>query len=80
MVFAIINPLFHTFVSNSYPSGPSSTMIWLDDVEYNFDDLLLLSCRHGGIGDHNCAHSDDVAVECSGVIITSMFHCTVAYP
>ena len=39
--------------------------IWLDEVNCNNQNLLhILSCSNAGIGEHDCDHYSDVAVEC----------------
>ena len=49
-----------------YRYGSGSGQIWLDDVGCSGFESCLLSCSNNGIGVHNCGHSDDVAITCSG--------------
>ena len=39
--------------------------IWLDNVECNGAERLLLDCPHQGLGLHNCRHYEDAGVICS---------------
>ena len=40
--------------------------IWLDFVCCTIDDHYLSKCSHRGWGTHNCAHSEDAGVACTG--------------
>ena len=44
--------------------GEGTGDILLDDVNCNGDEASLLDCPHGGWGDHNCQHSEDVSLVC----------------
>ena len=44
--------------------GEGTGPIHLDDVACQRSDASLLDCDHGGVGIHNCAHSEDVGVIC----------------
>ena len=46
--------------------GQGTGPIWLDDLVCSGSELTLLQCSHRGLGSHNCGHSEDVSVRCSG--------------
>ena len=45
--------------------GQGRGPIWLDNVECNGAEGLLLDCPHQGLGLHNCGHYEDAGVICS---------------
>ena len=52
---------------NAYQSaryGQGTGQILLDDVSCLGNESSIFSCGHGGIGNHNCRHSEDASVRC----------------
>ena len=43
--------------------------IVLDDLRCTGSESRLIDCPHGGLGNHNCDHSQDAGVRCSSGII-----------
>ena len=49
-------------VRNRYGAGTGS--IWLDEVTCLGVETSLDDCKHNGLGNHNCYHSEDVSIAC----------------
>ena len=45
-------------------------LIVLDDLNCTGSEPRLIDCPHRGLGSHNCSHSDDAGVRCSGIMNT----------
>ncbi|XP_049417433.1 deleted in malignant brain tumors 1 protein-like [Epinephelus fuscoguttatus] len=52
--------------SQSAHFGEGTDQIWLDDVGCSGSERSLTECQHNGFGTHNCGHSEDAGVVCSG--------------
>ena len=58
------------FALNVYGSaryGQGTGPILLDDIDCLGNETSLFSCRHSGVGNHNCNHTKDASVLCKGV-------------
>ena len=47
--------------------GQGSGNIVLDDLGCTGSETSLFDCPHGGVNNHNCGHSEDAGVTCSGI-------------
>ena len=49
--------------------GHGTGSILLDDINCQGYEYSIAECRHSGWNVHNCDHSEDVAIKCSGKIL-----------
>uniref|UniRef100_A0A8C1KSK1 SRCR domain-containing protein n=1 Tax=Cyprinus carpio TaxID=7962 RepID=A0A8C1KSK1_CYPCA len=49
--------------------GPGSGKIWMDNVRCSGSESSIFDCSKTKMGDHNCRHSEDVGVVCSGRLV-----------
>jgi len=63
--------------------GAGTGAILLDDVNCRGDETSLADCQHGGWGQHNCGHSEDVSIMCvDSLAITGnelMMHSSIVF-
>uniref|UniRef100_A0A8C1RL22 SRCR domain-containing protein n=1 Tax=Cyprinus carpio TaxID=7962 RepID=A0A8C1RL22_CYPCA len=56
--------------------GPGSGKIWMDDVGCSGSESSIFDCSKREMGDHNCKHSEDVGVICSGIRLVGGSRCS----
>ena len=59
--------LGNTGTFRRYGTGPANYPIYLEDVRCNGYEVNILACPHQQLSVHDCGHSEDVGVTCSGL-------------
>ena len=54
-----------------FGEGRSDQPIWLDSTDCIGNEVTIAECHHNGWGEHNCDHSEDAGVICSGNLYMS---------
>ena len=54
--------------------GEGSGSIWLDEVSCSGIESNLLSCRRDQLGMHDCDHSEDAGVRCTGTCTLAAYY------
>ena len=54
--------------------GRGSGPIWYDGVHCSGHEASLTQCGHRGLGVHNCGHSEDAGVICTGKYLPVVCH------
>ena len=65
----VLGNAIRAYSDSHFGSGISLMPIWLDDVRCTLYDRYLSLCSHNGWGNHNCDHSEDAGVACSGTYV-----------
>ena len=51
----------------SFRSGPTGGVIWLENVQCNGNEVSIMDCKYDGWGNTSCSHhDDDVGIICIG--------------
>ncbi len=56
--------------------GKGSGIVWMDDLYCLGNESSLLDCSYSGLKLHNCRHSEDAGVTCTGTsLVWCLRHC-----
>ena len=54
------------------PFGQGTGPILLDNLFCTGTQLYLFNCTHNGVGNHNCAHSEDAGLRCVNTTVRKL--------
>ena len=64
MTLTLIHTGSSRVASEAYYGRADGLPIWLDELACEGNETRLIDCSHSMLGDHDCDHSEDVAIAC----------------
>ena len=68
MIFHYVRTSAAVALTSGFTNGAGQ--IWLDNVECRGTETRLIDCPANALGSHNCGHSEDAGVRCTGTTTT----------